>query len=97
MELELHIDVDILSKSVELTRNNTCCTIDNSVPFKAVLKASKYHPIKGWKFESYEEFEGEKREAFNKAYRKAIQILSVANETSESRVVEHLMENSPHW
>ena len=95
--MKLRIEVDILSKSVELTRNNICCTIDNSVPFKAVLKASKYHLTKGWIFESYEEFEGEKREAFNKAYRKAIQILSVANETDESRVVEHLMENSPEW
>ena len=97
MDLKLRIEVDMLSKSVELTRYDTCCTIDNSVPFKAVLKASKHHPTKGWIFESYEEFEGEKREVFNKAYRKAIQILSVANRTEECFVVEHLMENSPDW
>ena len=97
MNLKLHINIRLYPTFVELDRNDMLCTIDNSVPHRAVLKTREYIRERGWVNTGYEEFKGEKAEAFNNAYRAAIQKLSTGNHTEESRVVNHFVKDSPDW
>ncbi len=97
MNLKLHINIRLYSTFVELERNDMLCTIDTSVPHRASLTTREFNSRTGWQNTGYEEFKGEKTEAFNNAYRIAVQKLSTSNHTEGSQVVNHLVKYSPDW
>lgn len=97
MNLRLRIDIRLYFTHVELERFNTICIIYESPSKSAFLKTRENIRGYGWKTTNREEFKGTKTEAFNNAYRAAIQKLSTANHTEESKVVEHFLDKSPDW
>lgn len=97
MSLELRIDIRIYFTHVELERLDMICIIYQSPSKSAFLKTRENIRGYGWKTTNREEFKGTKTEAFNNAYRAAIQKLLFANHIEEMEVVNNFVKDSPDW
>lgn len=97
MNLKLCIDVRLYSTHVELERLDKMCLIYESPSKSVFLRTRENIRGYGWKTTNREEFKGTKTEAFNNAYRAAIQKLSTTEYTEETEVVNHFTKGSPDW